>query len=98
MLTSRGPFRDTFRAGRVAWPTLLLLALAGWTSWMSAAEPLIVEQQSRTFKISVDGTERGTLTMSIARRNDGTDTIRSEGELLFNLVIYKYRYSSVGTE
>ena len=94
MLTSRGPFRS----GRVARPIFLLLALAGWTSWTSAAEPLIVEQQSRAFKISVDGTERGTLTMSLARRNDGTETMRGEAELLFNFVVYKYRYSSVGTE
>src|SRR5207247_336142 len=76
MLTSRGPFR----VGLVALPILLLLALAGWTSWTSAAEPLIVEQQSRAFKILVDGTERGTLTMSLAPRNDGTATVRRRAD------------------
>lgn len=63
-----------------------------------AAEPRVIEQQIRVFKASVDGTERGRMTMSLARHDDGLETMRGEAELTFNFVVYQYRYTSVGTE
>ena len=57
-----------------------------------------VEQQTRTFKVSVDGTDRGTLTMLLSQHSDGTESMRGQAELSFNFIVYKYRYSSSGTE
>lgn len=61
-------------------------------------ESRVVEQQTRTFKVSVDGTERGTLTMLLSQHSDGTESMRGQAELSFNFIVYKYRYSSSGTE
>jgi hypothetical protein len=57
-----------------------------------------VESQRREFAISVDGTKRGTCTMQIRRRNDGTVRMRSESELRINFLVYRYNYNSAGTE
>ncbi len=61
-------------------------------------ESRVVEQQTRTFKVSVDGTDRGTLTMQISKHSDETESMRGETELNFNFIVYKYHYSSSGTE
>ncbi len=61
-------------------------------------EPRVVNQHTRAFKISIDGTERGTLTMLLRKHEDGIETMRGQAELSFNFVVYKYRYSSSGTE
>lgn len=61
-------------------------------------EPRVVDQHTRAFKISIDGTERGTLTMLLRKHDDGTETMRGQAELSFNFIVYKYRYSSTGTE
>lgn len=58
----------------------------------------VVEQQTRSFKVSVDGTERGTLTMRLTTHDDGTETMNGQAELSFNFIVYKYRYTSSGTE
>lgn len=64
----------------------------------SRNEPRVVDQHTRAFKISIDGTERGTLTMLLRKHDDGTETMRGQAELSFNFIVYKYRYSSSGTE
>lgn len=61
-------------------------------------EARVAEQQTRTFKVSVDGTERGAMTMLLSKHSDGTETMRGQIELNFNFIVYKYRYSSAGTE
>lgn len=73
-------------------PTLALVA--------NSAEPdaVVVEQETRTFRASVDGRERGRLVMLFTKRDDGTETVRGDAELNFNFVVYRYRYTSVGTE
>ena len=63
-----------------------------------ADEPRNVESQKREFSISVDGTQRGTCTMQIRRRNDGTVWLQSEAELHINVIVYKYNYTSTGSE
>lgn len=68
------------------------------TADQSREEPRVVEQHTRTFKVSVDGTERGTLTMLLTSHDDGTETMRGQAELSFNFLVYKYRYTSSGTE
>ena len=40
--------------------------------------------------------ERGECTMQIRRRDDGTDWVGGNAGLLFNYIIYKYRFSSSG--
>ena len=62
------------------------------------AEPAVVEKQTRVFKISIDGTPRGTLTMLLAKHDDGTETMRGQAELTFDFFVYKYRYTSSGSE
>jgi hypothetical protein len=57
-----------------------------------------IEAQRRQFVISVDGTNRGTCTMQIRRRSDGTVWMRSAAEIRINYLIYRYNYSSSGTE
>lgn len=77
----------------------VLLAVIGMrTTLVSAAEPTVVEQQTRTFKASVDGRERGRLVMLFTKRNDGIETVRGDAELNFNFVVYRYKYTSIGTE
>ncbi|HLJ10690.1 MAG TPA: DUF6134 family protein [Planctomycetaceae bacterium] len=73
------------------------MACLGW-SGAAAAERATGERETREFKVSVDGKERGKCTMQIGRRHDGADTVRIEALLRFNYVVYEYRYSSVGTE
>ncbi|HEX4071173.1 MAG TPA: DUF6134 family protein [Planctomycetaceae bacterium] len=64
-----------------------------------AAEPVRnIEAQRRQFTISVDGTNRGTCTMQIRRRSDGTTWMRSEAEIRINYLVYRYNYTSSGTE
>jgi hypothetical protein len=60
------------------------------------AEPQDIERETRVFRIFVDGTERGECTMQIRRRDDGTDWVGGNAGLLFNYIIYKYRFSSSG--
>ena len=70
---------------------------------ISAAYPVepdarVLEQETRTFRASIDGRDRGRLVMQFTKRNDRTETVRGEAELNFNFVVYRYRYTSVGTE
>jgi hypothetical protein len=60
-------------------------------------EPREVERETRVFRISVDGTERGQCTMQIHHREDGNDLVEGNAGLLFNYYVYKYRFSSWGT-
>jgi len=77
-----------------------LLVLAGLNApgWCSAAEPEVVERHVREFRVSVDGKPRGTQTMTISRHSDRSEVMQGEAEVLMNFVVYRYRYSSNGTE
>lgn len=63
-----------------------------------ADAPRTVESQRREFAISIDGTKRGTCTMQIRRRSDGTTWMRSAAEIRINFLVYRYNYNSAGTE
>ncbi len=94
----RSPIRVHILMDSLLW----LLACVSPSSWALGDEPrdepVVVEKHSRAFKISIDGTERGTLTMLLTKRDDGTETMRGQTELSFNFIVYKYRYSSSRTE
>lgn len=62
------------------------------------AEPKVVSRQTREFRVLVDRRERGSQTMVISRRSDGSEMMRAEAEVSLNLVVYRYRYASTGTE
>lgn len=83
-------------------PLLWLLTCVTPISWGLAdeprSEPAVVEKHSRAFKISIDGTERGTLTMLLTKQDDGTEIMRGQAELSFDFFVYKYRYTSSGNE
>ncbi|HTI52051.1 MAG TPA: DUF6134 family protein [Planctomycetaceae bacterium] len=81
---------------QAAWRILVILG-CGWTT-IAAAEPRDLERQTREFRVSVDGKERGKCVMQLSRRDDGTDRVRIDSQLRFNYVVYDYRYSSSGTE
>jgi hypothetical protein len=63
-----------------------------------AAEPQLVELQTREFRVSVDGKVRGTQTMVFSRRDDGAEVMRADVEVVLNFIVYRYRYASAGTE
>lgn len=63
-----------------------------------AAEPRDLEQETREFKISVDGKERGKCTMTIHSRDDGSEKMQIDAALNFDYVVYVYRYRSAGIE
>lgn len=97
-------FVDSIRF-RVVRFTILLLCVSfqvipTLVSTADSAEPnsMVVEQETRTFRASVDGRERGRLVMLFTKRDDGTETVRGDAELNFNFVLYRYRYTSIGTE
>jgi Family of unknown function (DUF6134) len=84
-------------------PMFRLLACLSTTVFAASAvqadrpEPRDVERETRIFRISVDGTERGQCTIQIRHRDDGTDWVGGNAGLLFNYYIYKYRFNSSGT-
>jgi len=82
---------------RTAIWAILTLACCDWMT-AQAAEPQNLELETRQFKVSVDGKERGKCTMQIRRRNDGTDKMTIDAGLSFNFVVYEYRYHSAGSE
>lgn len=61
-------------------------------------EPEVVAQQTREFRVSVDGKVRGNQTMIFSRRADGSEVMSGEVEVVLNFVVYRYRYASSGTE
>ena len=83
-------FRNTI------WATLTLACCLCTSA--KAAEPKNLELETREFKVSVDGKQRGQCTMQIRHRDDGTDQMTIDAGLSFNFVVYEYRYHSAGTE
>lgn len=72
------------------------LALSGESA--PAAEPKVVHQQVRNYRVEVDGVERGAMTATIVKRDDGSEMMTGETSLWFNFIVYRYRFASTGTE
>jgi hypothetical protein len=62
------------------------------------AEPEVTSKHTREFRILVDGKHRGNQSMTYSRRADGSEVMQGEAEVVINLVVYRYRYASSGTE
>jgi hypothetical protein len=94
---ARRPYsRRTFTARSL----VLLTIFAGLSSGSRAAEtdsPQPTEHQTRNFSILIDGTRRGKSTTQF-RSGNGTVWTHSEGEIRINYLVYRYNYSSTGTE
>jgi hypothetical protein len=61
--------------------------------------PQDIQLETREFAVSVDGKQRGAVTMQIRRRSDGSESMHSDATIkILNLIIYKYTYTSAGTE
>ncbi|HEV7998544.1 MAG TPA: DUF6134 family protein [Planctomycetaceae bacterium] len=101
--------RSLFRAD-VGQQRLRCLPLAGTCLALAiAAGPLLegrlqaetgapqVEQQTRNYSISIDGTRRGQSTAQF-RSNGRVVQIRSESSIRINYLVYRYNYTSSGTE
>jgi Family of unknown function (DUF6134) len=56
-----------------------------------------IERQTRTFAISIDGTRRGTSTTQIQSKGSAV-WLKSESEIKINYWVYRYHYTSGGTE
>ena len=86
----------------VAWNFCLLglgaIAFAHAQTACGAEAPQTVESQKREFAILIDGTKRGTCTMQIRRLSDGTVWMRGESQIRINYLVYRYNYTSNGTE
>jgi hypothetical protein len=59
--------------------------------------PQQIERQTRTYSISIDGTRRGKSTAQFRTRGAAV-WIHAESEIRINYLVYKYNYSSSGTE
>lgn len=75
--------------------TVCCALLAGITQ---AAEPEVTSKHTREFRILVDGKHRGNQSMTFSRRADGSEMMQGEAEVVINLIVYRYRYASTGTE
>jgi hypothetical protein len=85
----------------VAWSfcfTLAAIAFGQSQTARGAEAPQTIESQKREFAILIDGTKRGTCTMQIRRLNDGTVWMRNESQIRINYLVYRYNYTSSGTE
>jgi hypothetical protein len=83
------------------WMVKACLCLAGCVLLAGpapGAEPEVIARQIREFQIQVDGKHRGDQTMTFSRLADGSDMMQGESEVLINLIVYRYRYTSAGTE
>lgn len=95
-----GNWRGIGRRGSAwLWLALLVSTFAGDSRRpVAAAEPRTTDSQTREFRVSVDGKERGKCTMRIDRREDGADQLRVDSQLRFNYAVYQFRYSSSSVE
>jgi hypothetical protein len=75
-----------------------IVLFSGVNAPITAAEPREFVGQTREFRVSVDGKERGKCTMRIDRLDNGVDRLRVESQIRFNLAVYQYRYASTATE
>lgn len=93
-------FSACLRARRVsAAKFLYLLSLAfALCPPAAAAEPREVHRQTRNYRVAVDGVERGDMTATVVRHDDGTESMTGETHLRFNFIVYRYRFSSTGKE
>lgn len=62
------------------------------------AEPRVVSQHTRVFRVIVDRKPRGTHMMTIQRRQDGSEVMRGESNVFVNMIAYKFYYTSNGSE
>jgi hypothetical protein len=86
--------------GRVAGPFLtvaLAISLFSRSAQADSGGPQGIERQTRTYSISIDGTRRGSSKAEF-RSGNGIVWIQSESEIRINYLVYKYNYTSSGTE
>jgi hypothetical protein len=83
----------------VAAPCLAMAVAASalFGGQLLADTPQQVEQQTRTYAILIDGTKRGDSTAQFRSRGAAV-WIRSESSIRINYLVYRYNYTSTGTE
>jgi hypothetical protein len=67
---------------------LLVLPIAGWAA----------DQETRDFRVLVDGKPRGEAHMTFNRQDDGTTTMSCDTDVQVQILLYKYTYSYRGRE
>ena len=92
------PHGRSFVVARPACFALIAIAYGLATAARGAETPQTVESQKREFAILIDGTKRGTCTMQIRRLNNGAVWMRNESQIRINYLVYRYNYTSSGTE
>lgn len=86
--------------GRVAGPLLtaaVAMSVFAGIALADSGAPQGVERQTRSYSISIDGTRRGSSKAEF-RSGNGLLWIQSESEIRINYLVYKYNYTSSGTE
>jgi hypothetical protein len=78
--------------------TALLILMAQLVGRISATEPEVASTEVRKFNISVDGDKCGTFLMTIQSQPDGRHTVSGDAALEMKYLVYKFRYTSKGTE
>jgi hypothetical protein len=80
------------------------LTVVAATSYLAArgraadsGPPQQVDRQTREYSISIDGTRRGSSKAEF-RSGNGIVSIQSESEIRINFLVYRYNYTSSGTE
>lgn len=87
-----------FRVSAVNCFCLLSLAFALCPPAAAAEPPREVHRQTRNYRVAVDGVQRGDMTATIVRHDDGSESMAGETHLRFNFIVYRYRFSSTGKE
>jgi Family of unknown function (DUF6134) len=85
------------RAVRPYVAVAVAMSLFSRTALADSGAPQPVERQTRTYSISIDGTRRGSSKAEF-RSGNGIVWIQSESEIRINYLVYKYNYTSSGTE
>ncbi|HEV3304258.1 MAG TPA: DUF6134 family protein [Planctomycetaceae bacterium] len=85
------------RAFRPFVAVAVAMSLFSGTALADSGAPQPVERQTRTYSISIDGTRRGSSKAEF-RSGNGIVWIQSESEIRINYLVYKYNYTSSGTE
>jgi hypothetical protein len=85
------------RAVRAFVTVVVAMSLFSGSAQADSGVPQPIERQTRTYSISIDGTQRGSSKAEF-RSGNGIVWIQSESEIRINYLVYKYNYSSGGTE
>jgi Family of unknown function (DUF6134) len=84
-------------AGSFLTVAVTMTLCSGRGALADSGAPQPIERQTRSYAILIDGTRRGSSKAEF-RSGNGIVWIQSESEIRINYLVYKYNYTSSGTE